>query len=127
VICEFDTDQFTRKGEGGPTLDWFKVQACLYLAQGDVLVILDCCYAAIRSRGSKEGKMEVLAACGSDSRVPEPGRSSFTSVLIREVRRRLRAGESISIRTLHKHLWADGTQSALKGESNWSRTLETAN
>ena len=59
--------------------------------------------------------MEVLAACGSDSRVPQPGRFSFTSVLIREIRNRLRAGEVISIKALHRYLWVRGTRPALKG------------
>ena len=31
----------------------------------DVLVILDCCHAALKTRGEKEVKMEVLAASGS--------------------------------------------------------------
>lgn len=65
--------------------------------------------------------MEVLAACGSDSRVPQPGRFSFTSVLIREIRNRLRVGEVIGIKALHKHLWADGTHLALKGEPKYLR------
>ena len=104
----------TRKQDGGPTLKWFLLQPALYLAQGDVLVILDCCHAAHKTRGSKEGKMEVLAACGSGSLVPAPGRLSFTSVLVRQVKKQLKSGEEIGIRCLHKHLWDDKT--SLTGE-----------
>ena len=87
----------------------------LYLMQGDVLIILDCCRAAFRTRWETEGKMEVLAACGSDSRVPVPGTLSFTSVLIRQVKQRLKTGEDISIRWLHSRLFSDQIGLGLTG------------
>lgn len=83
------------------------LQRSLCLAKGDVLVILDCCRAALRTQGETEGKMEILAACGSDSRVPAPGRFSFTSVLIRQVQKRLKSGKEISIKWLHNHECCD--------------------
>ena len=97
-------------------MNWFDLQPALYLAHGDVLVILDCCHAALKTRGAKQGKMEILAACGSGSRVPEPGRLSFTSVLIRQIRKRLKSGNLIGIRWLHTHLWGDKTEPGLTGE-----------
>ncbi|MCJ1353934.1 MAG: hypothetical protein MMC33_003921 [Icmadophila ericetorum] len=101
------------KEKGVPTLDWFEIQPTLYHAQGDVLVILNCCHAALKTRGTKTGKMEVLAACGAGSRVPQPGRVSFTSVLIREMRKCLKAGDVINVSRLTRHLWADKTEPAL--------------
>jgi hypothetical protein len=83
------------------------MQPALYNARGDVLVILDCCHAALKTRGKKEGKMELLAACGSGSRVPAPGKLSFTSILTRQLKEKARLGNSISVKSLHTHLWND--------------------
>lgn len=88
-------------------MNWYLMQPLLYNARGDVLVILDCCHAALKTRGSKDGKMEVLAACGSGSRVPKPGKLSFTSILIRQLRARVNLGQTINIRSLHSLLWSD--------------------
>ena len=60
--------------------------------------------------------MEILAACGSDSRVPAPGRLSFTSVLIRQVQKRLKSGKEINIKWLHNHLFSDQIELGLTGE-----------
>jgi hypothetical protein len=64
--------------------------------------------------------MEILAASGTGfgtgSLVPEPGRVSFTSVLIRQIRRCLRNKEEIGIKWLHAHLWDDKTQPSLTGK-----------
>ncbi|CAG8976207.1 hypothetical protein HYALB_00011138 [Hymenoscyphus albidus] len=99
--------------QGGPSINWFEIQPSLYAAEGDVLVILDCCHAALRTSGTKKGKMEVLAASASGSRVPAPGRLSFTSVLIRQIRKRLQSRQGFSLRWLHKHLWDDTTHPGL--------------
>ncbi|MCJ1378594.1 hypothetical protein MMC17_001693 [Xylographa soralifera] len=101
------------KEKGGPILNWFELQHALYAAQGDTLVILDCGHAALKTRGTKNGKMEILAACGSGSRVPEPGRLSFTSVLIRQICKQLKVRPSMSIKWLHSHLWGDKTEPGL--------------
>jgi hypothetical protein len=83
------------------------MQTALYHAKGDVLVILDCCHAALKTRGSKKGKMELLAACGSGSRVPKPGKLSFTSILSRLLKEKVKNGEAINIKSLHSLLWTD--------------------
>ncbi|OKL58041.1 hypothetical protein UA08_06739 [Talaromyces atroroseus] len=51
-----------------PALSWYDLQTQLEKARFDVLLVLDCCNAAgaITSE-SKEGAMEVLAACGRES------------------------------------------------------------
>lgn len=97
-------------------MNWFLLQQTLYFAHGDVLVILDCCRAALKTRGESEGKMEVLAACGSDSKVPVPGRLSFTSVLIRQIRNRLKSRKDISIKWLQNNLFSDELGQGLTGE-----------
>jgi hypothetical protein len=85
-------------------------------AKGDVLVILDCCHAATKAHGDfAGGQMEILAASSSGSRVPKPGRLSFTSVFIREIRKQITAGKDVPIRWLQKHLWDNLTQPALTG------------
>ena len=106
----------TRKESGGPTLNWLTIQPTLMFAPGDVLLILDCCHAATKYRHLKDGKMEVLAACGSGSRVPAPGRLSFTTVLVREVKKRLRTHPSFSIKWLFNHIWNDKTEPGLTGK-----------
>lgn len=83
-------------------------------ANGDVLVLLDCCHAATKTHGSFDnGQMEILAASSSGARVPKPGRLSFTSVLIREIRKQITAGKDVPIRWLQNHLWDNLTQPAL--------------
>lgn len=105
------------KKEGGPSLDWAELQPILYAAEGDVLVLLDCCHAAIKTRGTASGKMEILAACASGARTPAPGKLSFTSVFVRQVRKRLESkdpnNEPMSIRWLQKHLWDKNTHLGL--------------
>ncbi|KAF2112294.1 hypothetical protein BDV96DRAFT_689587 [Lophiotrema nucula] len=99
---------------GGPSTDWFGLQLHLVNAKGDVLVLLDCCHAATKSyRSFVNGQFEILAASSSGSRVPKPGRLSFTSILIRELRTQLNAGKDIPIRWLGNHLWNNMAQPAL--------------
>ena len=104
-----------RKIKGGPTVNWFNLQRVLFEAQGDVLVVLDCCHATVKIREEKEGKMEILAACGSGSRVPKPGYLSFTSVLLRLIQKRLKSEQHMSVKWLHTHLWDDQVEKGLSG------------
>ena len=93
----------------GPTLSWKAVQQLLYHAVGDVLVILDCCSAALVSKGQKkEGKFEILGASAKGSRTPEPGKSSFTSILIKHIRKSMRKAPLINVRSLHGELLENG-------------------
>lgn len=105
--------------EDGPTVEWFPLQIQLGNAYSDVLVLLDCCYAATKIyRKFENGQFEILAASGSGSRVPKPGRLSFTSVLIRELKRQIDAGKDVPIRWLQMHLWSALTQPALTGKQS---------
>lgn len=67
-------------------LNWERAEALLHTedVEGDVLTILDTCYA---SNGQKSGKEdtrthELLSACGYDDVTASPGPESFTRALI---------------------------------------------
>lgn len=91
---------------GEPTLPWSVPQQLLYAASGDVLLILDCCNAAMIKGGTKtEGKFELLAASAIGVKTPLPGRKSFTSFFIKTVRKHLEEG--ITVRDLHHALMTD--------------------
>ena len=67
-------------------------------------MILDCCEAAVYSKGSKEqGRFEMLAATAKGVPTPEPGMWSFTSFLIRELRRNKE--RCITAREIASLLW----------------------
>ena len=59
---------------------WSRIQPSLGDIQGDVLVLLDCCYAATVGPGEAQ---EVLAATGIKETVQGPGEQSFTSSIMR--------------------------------------------
>jgi hypothetical protein len=66
------------------------LQGILEGAGFDVLLILDCCYAAGAVTKGPAGTMEVLAGCGRESKADAPGTSSaigspFTHTLIRHL------------------------------------------
>ena len=99
------TDCLTRYEKNGPTLSWGRAQQLLYDAVGDVLIILDCCSAALVSKGDKDGgKYEILGASAKGIRTPEPGKSSFTSILIKHIRKCLKKAQQINARNLHGEL-----------------------
>lgn len=75
------------KGAGPPTLDWFRIQPSLVDdADSDVLIILDCCYAAQAARGRGLHKVELLAAAGMGCRTPGVGKFSFTRALMDQMK-----------------------------------------
>ncbi|KAM7211284.1 hypothetical protein V8F06_013341 [Rhypophila decipiens] len=78
----------------GPSLLWLYTQGLLFAARGDVLLILDCCHAALLCAGLKSdgGRFELVAACGKASKTPIPGRLSFTNGLIRILKRHVHEG-----------------------------------
>ena len=88
--------------QGGPTVEWYSIQDALK-TQADILVILDCCYAAQSGRGREATQqVELLAACGVGEIAPEPGENSFTSILLRELRNHLDSHGSVTISQVHK-------------------------
>jgi hypothetical protein len=86
-------------------LSWARTSQLLLDAAGDVLVLLDCCHAALVDGGRKpEGKFELLAATTKGAQALMPGKFSFTTLLIREIRKRLNKREVVSIRDMHADL-----------------------
>ncbi|KAI4250641.1 MAG: hypothetical protein LQ352_005326, partial [Teloschistes flavicans] len=64
--------------------------------------------AALVVKGDRHGhKFEMLGASAKGRRTPEPGRSSFTSILIKHVRRSLKKAQQINARGLHGELLED--------------------
>jgi hypothetical protein len=70
-------------------LNWTPVQAALFDAPADVLLLLDCCFAssaASRAGANVTGAKETIAACGPTSPTYGAGPRSFTSALITELK-----------------------------------------
>jgi hypothetical protein len=77
------------KRVGGPTLNWYEVMPSAYAWGGDILMILDCCYALQASRGRDDRTVELLAASGLLEMTPPAGDWSFTTRFIRVVSEKL--------------------------------------
>lgn len=85
-ICPHAHDSH-RFEEGGPTLSWHVCQQLLFDADGDVLLLLDCCNAASIAKGVKEaGRLEMIAACAKNNKTVAPSSASFTRILIKELK-----------------------------------------
>jgi hypothetical protein len=75
-----------------PNLDWHSLQVRLEKASSNVLLILDCCYAAGSVNSyrngsfSEGGQTEIIAACGLNMTCPGPGPDSFTHYLTLELK-----------------------------------------
>jgi hypothetical protein len=69
----------------------------LFAALGDVLLILDCCNASLISKGSKgSGRFQLLAASARGVPTAVPGKKSFTTALVRVLKKRCRDGVSVN-------------------------------
>ena len=97
----------SRKRRGGPTLNWYEVQPVVFAAEGDVLLVLDCCYAAQAARGRESRTIELLAASGVKQRTPQPGDYSFTAVLMRVMKRMLQEAGHIVVIKLYERLFQE--------------------
>ena len=91
------TDQLNRSNEHLETnpaqATWGPVEQTLMdNVEGDVLVILDCCYASDIQRNLTHGNKsyEMLAASNRNNTTPKPGPKSFTSDLMISLRELLR-------------------------------------
>ncbi|KAK6222689.1 hypothetical protein LQW54_000870 [Pestalotiopsis sp. IQ-011] len=78
----------------------------------DILIILDCCFAAQagRSRDEYAGRVEVLAASAMGMETPRPGPQSFTSILITEMTKALKEQGYVDVRALHGSMCDRKTQ-----------------
>lgn len=69
-----------------PSLTWSSLQHLLENALPQVLIILDCCFAANAVRDTTDGTAkEILAACGRENPTLGVGMRSYTSALIEEL------------------------------------------
>lgn len=81
-----DSKRFRRREQDGADLSWHVAQQLLFEAQGDVLLLLDCCNAASLASGHKrQGRFEMIAACAKETKTVAPSYSSFTRILIRSL------------------------------------------
>jgi hypothetical protein len=88
-------------------LRWSDLQTKLDMHTSEILLLLDCCYAAQAARGSRSPiprNVELLVACGMNTKTPIPGPRSFTSLLIEEMDDALRSDGFVKISTLHKNM-----------------------
>jgi hypothetical protein len=92
---------------GGPTLRWSEVQSILLGAEGDVLLILDCCHASLTVRNLHDPTIEILAACAFNVTTVGVGTKSFTTAFTAELRCKARANSSITVEGLHQWLSTD--------------------
>lgn len=91
-----------------PHLNWLAVQNLLLEHTADVLLILDCCYATYAARGSSSGDNWFLGATAKESLATGVSWRSFTSAMIRELRRCAKLhkenGKPFTIQSIHGSL-----------------------
>ncbi|KAL8920334.1 MAG: hypothetical protein Q9208_006305 [Pyrenodesmia sp. 3 TL-2023] len=111
AALQSDLSQFcninSRQRKGGPTLNWYEVQPVVFAAEGDVLLVLDCCYAAQAARGRESRTIELLAASGVKQRTPPPGDSPFTAVLMKVMKRMLQKAGHVVVHKLYEELFKE--------------------
>ncbi|KAF4629756.1 hypothetical protein G7Y89_g8388 [Cudoniella acicularis] len=94
--------------QGGPTLEWFRVQEDLMMTDSHILLLFDCCFAAQagRARNNRPSRIELLAAAAMGVQTPMPGKKSFTMALIRELVAGFEKERCVTISDLHRRLVA---------------------
>ncbi|KAK1831001.1 hypothetical protein QBC39DRAFT_99206 [Podospora conica] len=96
--------------ESGPRLNWYKIQKQIAHSENDILLLLDCCYAAQAARVPAPlgvgGRFDILAASAMSVPAVGPGPSSFTSVLLAEIRAMVDSEGSVDVKDLHTILCA---------------------
>jgi hypothetical protein len=77
----------TTQRETSPELDWTEAHRSLMKARGDVLFILDCCYATFTTKiEPRGGTKELLAATSFKQTATGVHENSFTMAFIRELK-----------------------------------------
>lgn len=99
------------RNSDGPTVNWSDIQPKLAYANGDVLLLLDCCYAAQAARTADRvipPNVELHAACAMGCQAAGPGPGSFTTTWIKEVQASLASdGHALIAEVHHKLAVAD--------------------
>ncbi|ORY62114.1 uncharacterized protein BCR38DRAFT_475550 [Pseudomassariella vexata] len=111
---------------GEPTPQWFRIQDQLddlKVSNTDVFLLLDCRFAAQAARAHEAlgGRFEILAASTRGMETPSPGDTSFTTILLSEIRKTLNNEDLIDVKDLHgricnprSHLWATPVHISLR-------------
>ena len=105
------------QGDNGASVDWFSIQHLLEYAVPDVLILLDCCFAASADQRSVDGTVEILAACGHETETVGISDWSFTNRLT-EILRHMK-DHCFTIAQLHSKLV---NYRAVKGPKRLLRT-----
>ncbi|KAI0182215.1 hypothetical protein EV127DRAFT_73258 [Xylaria flabelliformis] len=112
--------------EGEPVLKWYMIQDQfddLKTSDTHILLLLDCCFAAQagRARNNSHGRLDIMAASAMGMKTPAPGDTSFTNILLREIRRTIKEEGSVDMAYLHGQmcnrkvdLWATPIYMTLK-------------
>ncbi|KAH8589141.1 hypothetical protein B0O99DRAFT_692715 [Bisporella sp. PMI_857] len=94
-----------------PSLKWSNIQPKLAQHNSEVLLLLDCCYGSQAARDSLSRRrspiprnLELFAACGMGEKTVGPGRYSFTSLLIAELRAQLTIRKFAVVAIAHKNM-----------------------
>lgn len=100
-------------------MHWYEIQPCLSRAKADVLLILDCCFAAQAMRGQlssvdeatrrkyeidDEMNITIFAASGMNGYSFRPGPQSFTTAFMNECDSMLQENSSVLVSELNYRL-----------------------
>lgn len=103
--------------DDSPSLKWSNIQKKMELHTSEVILLLDCCYAAqaardyqARRRSPIPPNVELFAACGMGEKTVRPGPWSFTSLLIAEFRKQLDESKFVIVATAHKNMASKQSQ-----------------
>ena len=88
---------------------WGKIQETLNASEADILLVIDCCYAAHAARSSltprlpySEPRIQLLAACTENT--PSPGPRSFTTAFMSHLLAELKQHPCVSVSEIHRRL-----------------------
>ena len=98
TVAERRRAVWAAKDQRGPTLNWSDIQPNLKHIEGDVLLILDCCFAAQCLRDADRvlpPNVELLAACAMKLQTIKSGERTFTSLWKKVVLQLLRKREMV--------------------------------
>ncbi|KAI1415016.1 hypothetical protein F5Y13DRAFT_11357 [Hypoxylon sp. FL1857] len=97
--CDQDQHGYSRwfaREDSDQYLSWHVSQQLLFKTPYDVLLLLDCCHAALVAKGTKQkGRFEMIAACASGCKTIAPSSVSFTRILTKELKRHAETGISV--------------------------------
>lgn len=92
---------YSSHARGGPVVNWSIIQPKFGEVKAEVLLLLDCCFAAQAARANQDraipSNVELFAACAMDVKTILPGPHSFTTNLIKYLGHLLKTSGSAKI------------------------------